>query len=313
MVFDKTGTLTTGNFGVTRIESHQSDWKEEDIIRFAAALETHSEHPIATGIINKVKAMDITAPSASGFQSITGAGVTATVEGKSVAVVSPGYLREHQLKVPKGGNDMETIVYLIVEDQLVGEIALSDEIRADAASTVSTLKKLGIKVIMATGDNERVAKAVAEKLGLDDFHAAVLPHEKVDIVKKLQAQKEFVCMTGDGVNDAPALAQADIGLAVGSGTDVAAETADIILVQSDPSDILNLVRFGRATYAKMMQNLVWATAYNVLAIPLAAGVLAGVGFVLEPAVGAVFMSLSTIVVAVNAQLLRLDFKTAKAG
>jgi len=196
----------------------------------------------------------------------------------------------------------------LIEDQLAGYIALSDKIRPESKSAIEAFKKSGIKVMMATGDNEKVAKAVADELGLDGYYAEVLPHQKVEIVKELQNKNEFVAMTGDGVNDAPALAQADVGIAVGSGTDVAAETADIILVNSNPKDILNLILFGKATYKKMVQNLIWATGYNAIAIPLAAGVLYSTGFVLDPAIGAVFMSLSTIVVAINAQLLRGELK-----
>ena len=224
----------------------------------------------------------------------------------SVKVVSPGYLREMDIEIPEGayGSAAETVVFVLVDDRLTGYIALADAIRQDSASAIQTFRDYGIKVYMATGDNEVVGKAVSDELGLDGFYAEVLPHEKVDIVKKLQEQGEYVAMTGDGVNDAPALAQANIGIAIGSGTDVAAETADIILVNSNPRDIASLIAFGRATYRKMIQNLAWATGYNAFAIPLAAGILYPIGFVLSPAVGAVFMSLSTVIVAINAQLLK---------
>jgi Cu2+-exporting ATPase len=192
-------------------------------------------------------------------------------------------------------------------EKLMGFISLADQIRPDAKAAVEDLKKQGIKVFMATGDNERVGKAVADALGLDGYFAEVLPHQKVQIIKDLQAKGEFVAMTGDGVNDAPALAQADVGIAVGSGTDIAAETADIILTDSRPSDVSNLVNFGKATYRKMVQNLFWATGYNVVAIPLAAGVLYPT-FTLSPAMGAVLMALSTVVVALNAQLLKNNLK-----
>ena len=194
----------------------------------------------------------------------------------------------------------------MIANELVGFIALADEIRPESADAIQKFKKNGIKVYMATGDNETVAKSVSDALQLDGYFAQVLPDKKVAIVKDLQSKGEFVAMTGDGINDAPALAQADVGIAVGSGTDVAAETADIILVNSNPQDILNLILFGKATYRKMIQNLVWATGYNAVAIPLAAGVLYSTGFVLGPAVGAVFMSLSTIVVAINAKLLKIQ-------
>ena len=228
------------------------------------------------------------------------------MEGKDVKVVSPGYLKEASMQLPEGayGSAAETVVFVIINDALVGYIALADEIRQESAEAIRIFKKNNIKVMMATGDNDTVAHAVSNELGLDGYFAEVLPHQKVEIVKELQGIGEFVAMTGDGVNDAPALAQADVGIAVGSGTDVAAETADIILVNSNPQDIASLILFGKATYNKMIQNLVWATGYNAFAIPLAAGVLYSTGFVLGPAVGAVFMSLSTIIVAINAQLLK---------
>lgn len=311
LLFDKTGTLTKGDFGVTRIESVDKAYSSEEILRLASALEQRSEHPIAVGIIKKVKEDGITVPELENFQAITGKGVEATVEGKKVKVVSPGYLREAGITVPVSadGHAAETIVYVLVEGRLVGFITLADEIRPESQEAIATFKRNNIKVLMATGDNETTAKAVSDKLGLDGYYSEVLPHQKVDIVKKLQAEGEFVAMTGDGVNDAPALAQANVGIAVGSGTDVAAETADIILVNSNPQDIANLILFGKATYRKMIQNLVWATGYNVIAIPLAAGVFYSSGFVLGPAVGAVFMSLSTIIVALNAQLLKKQIKT----
>ena len=228
------------------------------------------------------------------------------VEGKSVKVVSPGFLKDKNMTIPEGAysSKAETVVFVLVDDKLTGYIALADAIRPESAEAIQVFKKNGIKVLMATGDNETVAKAVSDELKLDGYYSEVLPHQKVEIVKELQSKGEFVAMTGDGVNDAPALAQSDVGIAVGSGTDVAAETADIILVNSNPKDIANLILFGKATYKKMVQNLVWATAYNSFAIPLAAGVLYSKGFVLGPAVGAVLMSLSTIIVAINAQLLK---------
>ncbi|MBX2933882.1 MAG: copper-translocating P-type ATPase [Ferruginibacter sp.] len=306
LLFDKTGTLTTGVFGVTRFESVNTEFSKDEILRLASALEQTSEHPIAVGIINEVKEHDVTIPKAEKFNAITGKGVEATVEGKSVKVVSPGYLKDKNLTIPEGAysSKAETVVFVLVDDKLVGYIALADAIRPESAEAIQVFKKNGIKVLMATGDNETVAKAVSDELKLDGYYSEVLPHQKVEIVKELQSKGEFVAMTGDGVNDAPALAQSDVGIAVGSGTDVAAETADIILVNSNPKDIANLILFGKATYKKMVQNLVWATAYNSFAIPLAAGVLYKAGFVLGPAVGAVLMSLSTIIVAINAQLLK---------
>ena len=306
MLFDKTGTLTKGDFGVTRIESVTDSYSTDEILRLASALEQSSEHPIAVGIIKKVTADKVTIPKPENFTAITGKGVEADVEGKQVKVVSPGYLKDEKIEIPKDAysDAAETVVFVMIDGKLAGYIALADEIRPESAEAIATFKKNNIKVYMATGDNEQTGKAVSEKLGLDGYYAEVLPDQKVKIIKELQDKGEFVAMTGDGVNDAPALAQANVGIAVGSGTDVAAETADIILVNSNPQDIANLILFGKATYKKMIQNLIWATAYNIVTIPLAAGVLYSSGFVLGPAVGAVFMSLSTIIVAINAQLLK---------
>jgi len=306
LLFDKTGTLTKGDFGVTRIEAVDKKYTSDEVLRLASALEQSSEHPIAVGIIKKVKKDKIVIPKPKNFNAITGKGVEADVEGKKVKVVSPGFLRDEKITIPEDtfSDAAETVVFVLIDGKLAGYIALADEIRPESAEAIKVFKKNNIKVLMATGDNEKTAKAVSEKLGLDGYYAEVLPRQKVEIVKELQAKAEFVAMTGDGVNDAPALAQANVGIAVGSGTDVAAETADIILVNSNPQDIANLILFGKATYRKMIQNLIWATGYNVVAIPLAAGVLYSSGFVLGPALGAVFMSLSTIIVAINAQLLK---------
>ncbi len=306
LLFDKTGTLTKGDFGVTRIESVDKNYDSNEVLRLASALEQSSEHPIAVGIIKKVKEDNVTIPKLENFNAITGKGVEANVDGKKVKVVSPGYLRDEKISIPEDAysDAAETVVFVLIDGKLAGYIALADEIRPESAEAIKVFKKNNIKVLMATGDNEKTAKAVSDKLGLDGYYSEVLPHQKVEIVKELQAKGEFVAMTGDGVNDAPALAQANVGIAVGSGTDVAAETADIILVNSNPHDIASLILFGKATYNKMIQNLIWATGYNVIAIPLAAGVLYSSGFVLGPAVGAVFMSLSTIIVAINAQLLK---------
>lgn len=310
LIFDKTGTLTKGDFGVTRYESVSNQYKKEEVLRLASALEQSSEHPIAVGIIKKIKELKTAIPNAEHFNAITGKGVEAKVEGKDVKVVSPGYLKGKSINIPENayGSAAETVVFVMIDDALAGFIALADEIRPESKEAIKRFKANNIKVMMATGDNEVVAKAVSNELGLDGYYSEVLPHQKVEIVKELQAKGEFVAMTGDGVNDAPALAQADVGIAVGSGTDVAAETADIVLVNSNPQDILNLILFGKATYKKMIQNLIWATAYNAFAIPLAAGVLYSAGFVLGPAVGAVFMSLSTVIVAINAQLLKKQIK-----
>ena len=306
IIFDKTGTLTKGEFGVTRYHSANDDFSDEEILSMAASLESQSEHPIAAGIVRKAEEKELDFKEAKEFSNIKGKGVKAKLEGKEIKIVSPGFLKENSIDQPEEAfkDEAETVVFVLVEEKLAGFIALADEIREESHEAIKTLKNKGIRIVMATGDNEEVASSVAKVLELDDYHAQVLPEDKQDIIKKLQKKGEFVAMTGDGVNDAPALAQADVGIAVGSGTDVAAETADIILVNSNPKDIASLILFGSATYRKMIQNLLWAAGYNVVAIPLAAGVLISAGILLSPAVGAALMSLSTIIVAINAQLLR---------
>jgi len=306
IIFDKTGTLTFGKFEVVRIKSLQTAIDENEIIRIAAALEQNSEHPIATGIISKAKELSIAIPTVNNFKAITGKGIEADVEGKNIKVVSPGYLKENKIALPENYSTTtaETIVFLIINNQLAGYITLADKIRPESAEAIKTLHENNIKSILLTGDNATVAKSVSDELNMDGFFAEVLPHQKLEKIKELQSKGEFVAMTGDGVNDAPALAQADIGIAVGSGSDIAAETAGIVLVNSNPQDITSLILFGKATYRKMIQNLIWATGYNVIAIPLAAGVLFKWDIMLSPAAGAVLMSLSTVVVAINAQLLK---------
>jgi Cu2+-exporting ATPase len=307
IVFDKTGTLTVGKFEVSKVISLNKDFNENELIRLASALEQKSEHPIATGILQKVEVLKIPIPNAENFKAVTGQGVEATVEGKNIGVVSPGYLKENKLIVPDGfiANDTETVVFVLIGKKLAGYIALSDEIRPESAEAIKTLKDENIKSILLTGDNSKVAASVSKTLGMDSFIAEVLPHQKLEKIKELQNKGEFVAMTGDGVNDAPALAQADIGIAVGSGSDIAAETAGIVLVNSNPKDIVSLILFGKATYRKMVQNLAWATGYNVIALPLAAGVLYSQGIVLSPAAGAVLMTVSTVVVAINASMLKV--------
>ena len=311
VVFDKTGTLTEGNFSVSRLSSLVTTMSEDELLTVAAAIEQNSQHPIARGIVSAAREKHLKLPSIQDFGSQRGKGVSAQVDGHHYQIVSPGMLKELDIDVPRQAfiNVAETVVFVLQDAKLAGFIALKDRIRQESRTALKTLKKQGIKVLMATGDNEQTAQLVARELALDGYFSQVLPHQKSELIRELQRQGEFVAMTGDGVNDAPALAQADIGIAVGSGTDVAAETADIILTNSSPHDIAKLILFGRATYQKMVQNLVWATGYNVVAIPLAAGVLFSKGVMIVPAVGAVLMSLSTIVCAVNAQLLRLRFKS----
>jgi Cu2+-exporting ATPase len=306
LAFDKTGTLTKGNFGVSRYGSLNEDYSDEDILKYAGALESKSEHPLAMGIMQKIKQEEIEIPEAKNFNAISGKGVEAEVKGKKVSVLSPNAAREKVKEIPDQvfKNEQETVVLVMIEEKLTGFIALGDEIREESYEAVKTLKNNGLKVYMMTGDNDKVARSVSEELNLDGYFAEIMPDQKLEKIKEFQDQGEFVAMTGDGVNDAPALATADVGIAVGSGTDVAAETADIILVNSNPRDIASLVVFGKETYKKMIQNFIWATGYNVVAIPLAAGVLYSAGILISPALGAVLMSASTVIVAINAQLLK---------
>ena len=322
LVFDKTGTLTKGSFEVSEIDVYGNSLHESELLAYAAAVEVRSEHPIGTGIVDRARERNLEIGEVEDFQAIKGKGVSATVARRKVQVVSPGALEEQGLTpgsaakaAAKERGDI-TRVYVVVDGEVAGSIALSDTIRPESYKAIEELHKRGIKCWMLTGDNRRTAEAVAEELGMDGVFAEVLPDEKQEKVKELQRQGEYVAMTGDGVNDSPALAQAQIGIAVGSGTDVAAATADIVLVNSNPLDITALILFGRATYRKMVQNLIWATGYNVVAIPLAAGVLYSAGVVLSPEVGAILMSLSTVIVAINARLLRVrkeELESATAG
>lgn len=308
ILFDKTGTLTKGKFGVTNTITlgGNSEYTTERILNLAASLESYSEHPIAQGIVRASEAN----LSVKDFESITGKGARARVDGLEVRVVSPGYLREHgiSMSAPEVTAALargSTVVYVIVEGDLVGAIALADVVRPESREAISEFKEMGIQCMMITGDNADVAKSVADEIGLDAFFAEVLPEQKAAKVAEVQARGLTVAMTGDGVNDAPALAAADVGIAVGAGTDVAVETADIVLVSNDPRDVAALIGLSRSTYSKMIQNLIWATGYNAVAIPLAAGVFHSYGLVMSPAVGAGLMSLSTVIVAINARLLRM--------
>lgn len=308
VVFDKTGTLTKGSFEVSEVASHHKKYDENAILELAASLESRSEHPIGKGIVARAGEREISPKRVEEFEAIKGKGVRGRVDRKEIMVVSPGYLEAEGIDIPEeaaaaGG---VTRVFLLVSGELAGSIALSDTIRPESYTAVKKLQERGIKCWMLTGDNKETAKAVAEELGMDGWFAEVLPDQKQEKIGELQEKGEYLAMTGDGVNDSPALAKAQIGIAVGSGTDVAAATADIILVNSNPLDITALILFGRATYRKMVQNLIWATGYNVVAIPLAAGVLYPVGIILAPEVGAILMSLSTVIVAINARLLRVE-------
>ncbi|HEV3262130.1 MAG TPA: heavy metal translocating P-type ATPase, partial [Gemmataceae bacterium] len=309
ILFDKTGTLTEGRFGVTDvIPLGPRDQKE--LLALAAALESQSEHPIAQGIVRSAEEKGLTYAAPREFQAIPGKGAQAIVNGEPVKVVSPGYLREQGItvndpRVRETAEQGKTVVFVLVSDQVRGAIALADVIRPESREALRRLKQMGIQVMMLTGDAAAVARWVAKELELDDYFAEVLPDQKAQKVKEVQRRGLVTAMTGDGVNDAPALTQADIGIAIGAGTDVAIESADIVLVRSDPRDVTAIVQLARATYRKMIQNLLWATGYNVAAIPLAAGLLYGFGILLSPAVGAVLMAASTVVVAINARFLRV--------
>ena len=310
IIFDKTGTLTKGSHEVQNVIPLSNNITEDEVLQYAAAIQQQSEHHIAHGVMAALKKRNLELWRSSDFKYIQGVGVSGVVNGKKVVAAGPNYFKQINKEVPAIpptiDQNVETVNFLLIDDQPAGIITLADSIRESSAEAVEQLKQMGIKSFLLTGDNEKIAASVAQKLGMDGYLANVLPHEKQTKVKEFQDKGEIVAMTGDGVNDAPALAQADVGIAVGSGTDVAAETADIILVNSDPKDVVNLISFGRLTYRKMVQNLFWAIGYNVIAIPLAAGVLFPY-FVLSPAFGAVLMSLSTIIVAFNAQLLRSNF------
>ena len=307
IVFDKTGTLTKGKFEVSSVDVIDEQFTVDQILAFAAGLEAHSEHPIGKGIVEHAKNASVSVADVSGFEAIKGKGVVGTIGGRKIEVVSPGYLDERGTTRPtfSGNQGGVTRVFVLIDGRLAGSIALSDTIRPESYKAIAELQRRGIKCWMLTGDNSTTAEAVANELGMDGFFAEVLPDQKLAKIRELQDRGEYVAMTGDGVNDSPALAQAQVGIAVGSGTDIAAATADIILVNSNPLDISALILFGRATYRKMVQNLIWATGYNVVAIPLAAGVFYSAGILLSPEVGAILMSLSTVIVAFNARLLRV--------
>jgi P-type Cu2+ transporter len=307
IIFDKTGTLTKGSHEVQKVIS-VANYSSDEILQYVSAVQQQSEHYIARGIIKSLKEKNLQLWKTEDFKYMQGIGVTGTVNGKKVIAAGPNYFNNTKQELPEIPKEIdqttETVTYVLIDNQLAGFISLADTIRETAAEAIAQLKTMHIKSYLLTGDNDKIASAVSKKLNMDGYFANVLPHQKQDKLKEFQAKGEVVAMTGDGVNDAPALAQADVGIAVGSGTDVAAETADIILVNSDPKDVVQMIDFGRKTYRKMIQNLAWAVGYNVIAIPLAAGVLYPT-FMLSPAMGAVLMSLSTVIVAFNARLLKL--------
>ncbi len=309
VIFDKTGTLTKGEFGVTDIIV-EFGYAENDILFYAASLESNSEHPIGKGILKKAKEKGLKISAPEDFVSFPGKGVKGIVNGKDTKVVGQNYLKEKGIEVES--RDIEklmsqgkTVVYILVENKMMGAIALADLIREEAKAAVKKLKSMGIKSIMLTGDSKKVARWVAKEVGINEFFAEILPDEKVEVVKKVRMEGVNVAMVGDGVNDAAALVQADVGIAIGAGSDVALESADVVLVRDDPRDVIYLINLAKVTYSKMRQNLLWAVGYNIVAIPLAAGVLYNFGILLSPAVGAILMSLSTIIVAINATFLSI--------
>ena len=309
VIFDKTGTLTKGEFGVTDV-ALLGDWDEETLLRRVAAAEVSSEHTIAQGIVRAAQERDLSLPQATDFEAVPGKGAKATVEGRHLFIGNRALMEQIGVAVPDDprlaalGQQGKTVVYAAADGRLVGAVALADMVRDESREAVRALKQMGLEVAMLTGDSQAVADYVAAELGLDTVFAEVRPGQKADKVKELQRQGKVVAMVGDGINDAPALVQADVGIAIGAGTDVAVESAQVVLVKNDPRDVVRLIRLSRATMSKMTQNLVWATAYNVVAIPMAAGLLQPWGIVLRPEWGALIMSASTIIVAVNALLLR---------
>jgi Cu2+-exporting ATPase len=311
IIFDKTGTLTEGEHGVVDMATVDGV-DEDDALTLAAGVESDSEHMIARAIREAANEQDLTAPDATDFEAIKGRGVRANVDGNEVYVGGPNLLTQLDSEIPahlqrfadEAGQNAQTVVYLVRDSELIAAFAMADVIREESFRVVDALHDLGIEVAMLTGDSQDVANAVADELGIDTVFAEVLPEDKDEKVQELQNQGKLVGMVGDGVNDAPALTRADVGIAIGSGTDVAVQSADVILVQNNPMDVVRLVKLSKASYRKMQENIVWAAGYNVFAIPLAAGVLAPIGILLSPAVGALLMSLSTVIVAINAQLLR---------
>lgn len=320
VVFDKTGTLTEGRFGVTGMVTAEG-WTPDQALALAAAVEGDSEHPIAAGISRKASDAGVQPVQISSFEAIKGRGIKAVYDDKTVYMGGPRLLEMHKPQMPdsitafqrQADENAQTIVYLIVDGQIAAAFALADVVREESKEAIRQLHAMGIEVVMLTGDSRSVAEAVARQLDIDTVFAEVLPEHKDQKIAELQHGDKKVAMVGDGVNDAPALARADIGIAIGSGTDVAIESAAIILVRSNPLDVVKILTLSKATYRKMIQNLIWATGYNIIALPLAAGILAPIGFILSPAVGAAFMSFSTIVVAINAQLLRRLDLSAGAG
>jgi len=321
VLFDKTGTLTKGEFGVVDMwtigspadaKATASEQTKDEMLALAASLDALSEHPIAKAVVAEARKRDLPLKEPRKFEVLKGRGVKALLDDKEVMVGGPALLESVEIKIPNeltkhtqdAGIKGQTVIFVVKESQLIGALALADIIREESREAINALKELGVRTSMITGDSEDVAKWVSDELGIDEYFARVLPHQKSEKVKELQKRNLKIAMVGDGINDAPALTQADLGIAIGAGTNVAIESAGIILVRNDPRDIVKIIKLSRMTYTKMIQNLFWATGYNIVALPLAAGVLAFKGILLEPALAAVFMSASTVIVAINAVLLR---------
>jgi Cu2+-exporting ATPase len=312
VLFDKTGTLTRGEQSVSDIFASQGSLTSDQVLTLAAAVESESEHSLARAVVRSATKRQLAVPLVQNFEALAGQGAQAMVDGVQVTVGNFDLAKERRADIPpdlvaktaRASREGKTLVYVLRDNRVIGVLALADQIRSESREAVQLLQKMGVRVAMLTGDSSDVAQWVARDLGITEYFAAVKPDQKAQKVSQLQRDGSRVVMVGDGINDAPALTQADIGIAIGAGTDVAIESAGIVLIKNDPRDVVKVIRISRATYKKMQQNLFWATGYNVVAIPLAAGVLAGVGIFLAPAVGALLMSVSTIVVALNAQLLR---------
>ncbi|EGO8088238.1 heavy metal translocating P-type ATPase [Enterococcus faecalis] len=311
IMMDKTGTLTEGNFAVNEYLSFSTQYTEEQVLEFMAALEQNSSHPLSVGVLKKIDELQLTIPKAEDVTNLPGIGLEGRVNGKDIKIVSVSYLNKKSISYDKQmfndlSNQGNSISFLLLDDQSIGLVAQGDQIKPEAKLMVEKMKARGIKPVMLTGDNKQVASVVAKQLGIDDVHAELMPEDKEKIVKEYKDKNLIVMMVGDGVNDAPSLVRASIGVAIGAGTDVAIDSADVILVKSNPSDILHFLSLAKNTQRKMVQNLWWGAGYNILAIPLAAGILASWGIILSPAIGAIFMSLSTVIVAINAMLLKID-------
>jgi Cu2+-exporting ATPase len=311
VVFDKTGTLTRGEFRVVAIET-DGTLDENRALALSAAVERDSEHSIALGVVKTAEERSLALPAVQDFQAVPGKGVQARVDGSTWYVGGPALLRENAVPLPdsfrafteRAATEGQAVIYLLDDDVVRAALVLADAVRAESREAIETLHKAGIDVVMLTGDAKAVASSVARDLGIDSFHAEVLPSGKAEIIQSIRDTGRRVAMVGDGVNDAPALLTADVGIAIGAGTDVAVEAGDVVLVRNDPRDVPRIIRLSHATWRKMIQNLWWAAGYNIIAIPLAAGVLASRGILLHPAFGALLMSFSTVIVAINAQLLR---------